>query len=128
MSVRIVLSLSGLIVGLLSAISLSHPASAQDLLIGSGERGGVYHQTARALCRVLTREGGATCGALVTSGAMFNLENVRGGAIEFGIAQSDLHHHAVNKSGAFAFVDATYGNLRSADPGAHPPGVQITCP
>ena len=37
----------------------------------------------------------------------------RGGAIEFGIVPSDLQFHAIKKSGAFEFVDATYGNIRS---------------
>ena len=110
---KIVLSLSGLALGLFLTISTGSDARAQDLLIGSGERGGVYHQVARALCRIVNRHGEANCTAFETSGALFNLDNVRGGAIEFGVAPSDLHFHAVNKSGPFEFVDATYENLRS---------------
>ncbi len=68
---------------------------------------------ARAVCRLVNHEVGIDCKALVTSGPLFNLDNVRGGVIEFGLAPSDLHYHAVNESGPFTFVDATYENLRS---------------
>ena len=61
----------------------------------------------------MNRDGEANCAAFETSGRLFNLDNVRVGAIEFGVAPSDLHFHAVRKSGSFEFVDSTYENLRS---------------
>ena len=91
-------------------------AVADEVAIGTGEAGGSYHKLGRALCR-LVESGrdthGVTCESLATPGALFNLANVRGGAIEFGLVPSDLQYHAVAHSGPFQFVDATYENIRS---------------
>ena len=101
---------------LASGWSGARPAAAAEIAIGTGEPGSSYHQLGRALCRLIDLgrdEHGLTCEPLTTPGGLFNLSNVRGGAIEFGLVPSDLHYHAVEHSGPFEFVDTTYENIRS---------------
>lgn len=110
------LVVSALLAGLVSVWQPAVPAVAADVALGTGEPGSAYHQLGRAICRLVNAgraDHGVTCEALATPGGLFNLSNVRGGAIEFGLVPSDLHYHAVDHSGPFAFVDETNGNLRS---------------
>ncbi len=90
------------------------PSLAADIVIGSGDPESIHHQTARALCRLVNRRvEGVRCSVRPTSGSEFNLENVRGGALDLGLALSDTVHHAVNRSGAFRFQDTDFATLRS---------------
>lgn len=101
---------------LASGWSGARPAAAVDVAIGTGEPGSAYYQLGRALCRLIdggTDDHGLTCEPLATPGGLFNLANVRGGAIEFGLVPSDLHYYAVEHAGPFEFVDTTYENIRS---------------
>lgn len=50
---------------------------------------------------------------LETAGSVSNLANVEGGSLEIGIVQSDIHHHAIHRTGPFQFVDTPRDNLRS---------------
>lgn len=107
---------SAVIAGLLGLGGGPNAALAADVAIGTGEPGGPYHQLGRALCRLIDSgndQHGLTCEPLTTPGGQFNLANVRGGAIEFGLVPSDLHYYAVAHSGPFQFVDTTYENIRS---------------
>ncbi len=89
-------------------------AWAQEIAIGAGSKAGVYYQVGRAICRLVDREvEGTTCTVIATPGSLFNLSNVRGGALEIGLAQSDWQFNAVNKSGPFEFMDDDFGNLRA---------------
>ena len=70
--------------------------------------------SSRAICRVVTRAApDIACEAQPTAGSLFNIENVVGGALELGIAQSDWQFHAVNRSGPFEFADGNYGGLKA---------------
>jgi TRAP transporter TAXI family solute receptor len=98
----------------LVGVDLLSPARADEVLIGTGSKAGVYYQAGRAICRLINvHVEGVTCKALSTAGSLFNLSNVRGGALEFGIAQSDAQFDAVNHSGPFKFQDDTYEDLRA---------------
>jgi len=107
---------SAAITGLLGLGGVNDSAVASEVAIGTGEPGGSYYQIGRVLCRLIesgSDEHGLTCEALATPGGLFNLSNVRGGAIEFGLVPSDLQYYAVEHTGPFEFVDATYEDLRS---------------
>ena len=89
-------------------------ALAQDILIGTGSTSGVYFPLGRAICRLVNRYAeGVSCEAKPTAGSLFNLSNVRGNALEMGVAQSDWQYHAVKGSGEFQFMDGDFSNLRS---------------
>ena len=96
---------------LLTAVCLQGPlpgsAQAAELTIGTGSRAGVYYQVGRALCRVLKTNQeahGLACEAEPSAGSIFNLENVRAGNLDLGVAQSDWQYHAL--SGSSRFGDA----------------------
>ncbi len=95
------------------------PAQAADLVIGVGNSHRVHYGVARAICRQVQRTApGTTCEALRMEGRdaaepIAVLANVRNGAIEVGLVQSDWQHHAVNASGPVKFLDIKFDNLRS---------------
>ncbi|MFQ5937688.1 MAG: TAXI family TRAP transporter solute-binding subunit, partial [Acidiferrobacterales bacterium] len=98
----------------LTGTALSSAASAEEILIGTGSTQGVYYQLGRAICRLVNRGvKDVTCKPLSTAGSLFNLSNVRSGAIEIGIAQSDTQFYAVKHAGPFQFRDDTYEDLRA---------------
>ncbi|PVH30176.1 TAXI family TRAP transporter solute-binding subunit [Pararhodobacter oceanensis] len=82
-------------------------ASAQEqtfVTIGTGGVTGVYYPTGGAICRVVNRgrsEHGIRCGVESTGGSVFNINAVRGGELEFGVAQSDWQFHAYNGTSRF---------------------------
>lgn len=102
------------VLGVSALLGGGQAAQSQDVIIGTGDQQSTDFQVGRALCRLLIRSGDdIVCTELDSPDAVFNLSNVRGGAIEFGLVPSDLQFHAVNQSGPFEFVDETYENLRS---------------
>ena len=93
---------------------LGLPAQAEEVLIGTGSKSGVYFQVGRSICRLLNRNAeDFACQPLETAGSVSNLANVEGGALEVGIVQSDIQHHAVHRSGPYQFVDVPHDNLRA---------------
>ena len=93
---------------------LALPAQADEILLGTGSKSGVYFHVGRSICRLLTRNlEDLSCEPLETAGSVFNLANVEGGALEVGIVQSDIQHHAIHRSGPYQFVDAPHDSLRS---------------
>jgi TRAP transporter TAXI family solute receptor len=82
-------------------------ASAQDqtfIAIGTGGVTGVYYPTGVAICRLVNRdrsEHGIRCGVESTGGSVFNINAIRGGELEFGVAQSDWQFHAFRGTSRF---------------------------
>ena len=65
------------------------PALSVEITIGTGSRAGVYFQVGRAICRLInggTKDHGLSCKSPSTAGSIFNLTNVRGGELQFGLA------------------------------------------
>ena len=81
-------------------------ASAQQtfIAIGTGGVTGVYYPTGGAICRLVNRDRadhGVRCGVESTGGSVFNINAIRGGELEFGVAQSDWQFHAFNGTSRF---------------------------
>ncbi len=91
----------------MSAVVAAAPVSAQEetfVTIGTGGVTGVYYPAGGAICRLVNRdraEHGIRCGVESTGGSVFNLNAIRGGELEFGVAQSDWQYHAYNGSSRF---------------------------
>ncbi len=72
--------------------------------IGTGGPTGVYFAAGNSICKAVNAKVkpvkskgqmvGLRCSAPSTDGSIFNLEKIREGVIEFGIAQSDWQYHA----------------------------------
>ena len=100
-----------------AVVILSSPvggAFAEDLLIATGGSAGAYFQVGRAICRLVARHAvDLKCQALASDGSFDNAINLAGAAVDFGIVQSDVQFHAVNKSGPFEFVGIDLTSLES---------------
>ncbi len=83
------------------------PVSAQDqqfISIGTGGVTGVYYPTGGAICRLVNKdrkEHGIRCSVESTGGSVYNINTVRAGELEFGVAQSDWQFHAYNGTSKF---------------------------
>lgn len=92
-------------------------ASAQQkfISIGTGGVTGVYYPTGGAICRLVNagrKEHGIRCSAESTGGSAYNVNTIKAGELEFGVAQSDVQYDAYNGTGGFKDAGA-YKDLRS---------------
>ena len=80
-------------------------AQQQFISIGTGGVTGVYYPTGGAICRLVNRdrkEHGIRCAVESTGGSVYNINTVRAGELEFGVAQSDWQYHAYRGTSKFA--------------------------
>ncbi|SHG68392.1 TAXI family TRAP transporter solute-binding subunit [Marivita hallyeonensis] len=95
--------------GLVAAASITFggAAIAQDqqfISIGTGGVTGVYYPTGGAICRLVNRdrkEHGIRCAVESTGGSVYNINTIKAGELEFGVAQSDWQYHAFNGTSRF---------------------------
>jgi len=107
-----IIALAGLVAGLAAGT-----ASAQEkfVTIGTGGVTGVYYPTGGAICRLVNRgrkDHGIRCSVESTGGSVYNLNAIRGGELEFGVAQSDWQFHALNGTSQFEETGA-FEDLRA---------------
>ncbi|MBO6755793.1 MAG: TAXI family TRAP transporter solute-binding subunit [Roseibium sp.] len=80
-------------------------AEQQFISIGTGGVTGVYYPTGGAICRLVNKnrkEHGIRCSVESTGGSVYNINTIRAGELEFGVAQSDWQYHAYNGTSKFA--------------------------
>jgi len=83
----------------------AHAAEQQFISIGTGGVTGVYYPTGGAICRLVNKDRkkhGIRCSAESTGGSIYNINTIRAGELEFGVAQSDWQYHAYNGTSKFA--------------------------
>ena len=74
---------------------------AAEVTIGTGSSSGIYYQAGRAICRLVnadTDDHGIICAPKTSPGSINNLEQIRDGELEIGLAQSDWQYHAYKGS------------------------------
>jgi len=80
--------------------------AAQDFVsIGTGGVTGVYYPAGGAICRLVNKDRkdhGIRCSVESTGGSIYNINTIRSGELEFGVAQSDWQFHAYNGTSKFA--------------------------
>ena len=82
----------------------ANAAEQRFISIGTGGVTGVYYPTGGAICRLVNRgrkEHGIRCSVESTGGSVYNINTIREGELEFGVAQSDWQYHAYNGSSKF---------------------------
>ncbi len=83
--------------------------------IGTGGVTGVYYAAGGAICRLVNKDRsrhGIRCSVESTGGSVFNINAIRTGELDFGVAQSDWQFHAVNGTKVFE-KDGKFADLRA---------------
>ena len=85
-------------------IGVTDVLATQYVTIGTGGVTGVYYPTGGAICRLVNKtrkEHGIRCSVESTGGSVYNLNTIRAGELDMGVAQSDWQYHAYNGTSKF---------------------------
>ncbi len=99
------------------SLAMAAPAAMAEefITIGTGGVTGVYYPTGGAICRLVNqgrRDHGVRCSVESTGGSVYNINTIREGELEFGVAQSDWQFHAFNGTSRFEEAGA-FEDLRA---------------
>ena len=88
------------------AMALATTATAEErfITIGTGGQTGVYFVVGQSICRLVNRDTATTglkCTAPSTGGSIANINAIKAGDMDIGVAQSDWQYHAYNGSSKF---------------------------
>jgi len=115
--------------GIATALALPTFVSAaeqQFVSIGTGGVTGVYYPTGGAICRLVNKnrkEHGIRCSAESTGGSIYNINTIRAGELQFGVAQSDWQYHSYHGTSKFE-ENGAFEGLRAVF-SVHPEPVTI---
>jgi TRAP transporter TAXI family solute receptor len=100
------------------AASFVHAPAAQAqqkfMTIGTGGVTGVYYAAGGAICRLVNKDRakhGIRCSVESTGGSVFNINTIKAGELDMGVAQSDVQHNAAK--GESQFKDGPFKELRA---------------
>ena len=110
-------ALAALALGFAAGLTTAVPTASADefVTIGTGGVTGVYYPTGGSICRLVNKgrkEHGVRCSVESTGGSVYNLNTIRAGELDMGVAQSDWQYHSYN--GTSKFEDqGPFANLRA---------------
>ncbi len=90
-------------------------AEEKFVTIGTGGQTGVYYQVGGAICRLVnrgTKDHEIKC-THTTGGSVANINGIRTGDLDLGVAQSDWQYHAYNGTAPDKFPDGKFDGLRA---------------
>ncbi|MDD3448409.1 MAG: TAXI family TRAP transporter solute-binding subunit [Gammaproteobacteria bacterium] len=96
--------LSAAVLSLGLAVPATQAQAETFITIGTGGVTGVYYPTGGAICRLVNKgrkEHGIRCSVESTGGSVYNINTIRAGELDFGVAQSDWQYHAYNGTSKF---------------------------
>jgi TRAP transporter TAXI family solute receptor len=93
----------------------SYAQGQKFVTVGTGGVTGVYYAVGGAICRLVNKDRkthGIRCSVESTGGSAFNINTIKGGELDFGMAQSDTQYQALK--GEKSFKDGgAYTDLRA---------------
>jgi uncharacterized protein len=115
-SITGVLAPLALSVAFVCAIAVPGAAIAQQkfVTIGTGGVTGVYYAVGGAICRLVNKDRakhGLRCSVESTGGSVYNVNTIKAGELDFGMAQSDVQYQSYKGTGPFK--DQAYADLRA---------------
>jgi hypothetical protein len=90
-------------------------AEEKFVTVGTGGQTGVYYVVGQSICKLVNRDSKKTnlkCTAPSTGGSIANINAIKGGDMDMGVAQSDWQYHGLNGTSKFAESGA-FPQLRS---------------
>lgn len=90
---------------IISTVGMTQNTASKAITIGTGGTTGVYHPLGAAVCSLINRDHiqhGMRCLVHETSGSISNLNGLRSGELDIGLAQFDQEHNAYRGIGPFA--------------------------
>ncbi|WP_082876931.1 TAXI family TRAP transporter solute-binding subunit [Hydrogenophaga crassostreae] len=102
-----------------AALTMGMPMAAQAqqkfMTIGTGGVTGVYYAAGGSICRLVNKDRkthGYRCTVESTGGSVANINTIKGGDLDFGVAQSDWNYHGLKGTKAFE-SSGPFADLRS---------------
>lgn len=97
------LAMAGVMASAIAAPTMA-AATKTHVSIGTGGQTGVYYVVGQSICKMVNRtskDHGLRCSAPSTGGSIANLNSIRDGGQDMGVAQSDWQFHAYNGTSKF---------------------------
>jgi len=86
------------------AVAAGSAGAVEFITIGTGGVTGVYYPTGQSICRLVNKgkkAHGVRCSAESTGGSVYNINTIRAGELDMGVAQSDWQYHSYNGTSKF---------------------------
>jgi hypothetical protein len=116
-------SIGALGIAVTAAVGLCLPSAAgaqqKFVTIGTGGITGVYYAVGGAICRLVNKDRakhGLRCSVESTGGSVYNVNTIKAGELDFGLAQSDVQYQAYHGTGSFKQADSGLRAVFSVHP------------
>ena len=101
---RAAFAAAGLALTCMLASPAATAAGQRFVTIGTGGITGVYYAVGGAICRLVNKDrakNGIRCSVESTGGSVYNVNTIKAGELDFGMAQSDVQYQAYHATGKF---------------------------